>query len=450
MAMKVLDDAAGKQVRCPTCKQAFLVAPTRAPAVAGVAAPSGPGVIRPPSSPSTPTPTECPMCKTPLAPSAISCPECGYLLQADTGADADESPNLCSRTGCGVANPAGVRYCQRCSQLLPHTAGTLIQGRYRIDKQLAEGGFGMVYQSTDVRENNRQVAIKEMICQDPQEFVTRLTFFRREAEVLKALQVLPTVPRFYELIEEGQTAYLALEFVPGTDLMKILEATNRPFTLDQVIEWAKSICDVLTHMHGMTPPVVHRDVKPDNVMLLNDHRSIKLIDFGTARDLGRSQKERMAAKTRVYTAGYAPGEQIIGKPEPRSDLFALAATLYHLVTAKEPNGHHTAQELEGQLNEGGANIPKDQSWFYELLKINLAEDANDRYFSAREIKADLERRRVTKEVGCPKCKAMNKVREPFCGKCGEPLTDPTPPCHYCGKANRMGSRFCIHCGNRLR
>jgi serine/threonine protein kinase len=203
-------------------------------------------------------------------------------------------------------------------------------------------------------------------------------------------------------------------------------------------------------MHSQTPPVVHRDVKPDNIMLLEDRRSIRLIDFGTARDLGRTSKEKQAAKTRVYTEGYAPPEQIVGKPEPRSDLFALAGTMYHLATGKAPEGYYTARELEEQLAGGNGPLPAEHRWFFELIKINLAEDVNERYFSAREVKADLERRRVTKQVACPKCQHLNKVREPYCAKCAEPLTDPTPPCHHCGKSNRMGSRCCIHCGNRLR
>jgi serine/threonine protein kinase len=377
--------------------------------------------------------------------------DCGYLLQADGTGDVEGAPNLCANPACGVANPPGERYCQRCSQPLPHAAGTMLAGRYRIERQIAVGGFGAVYLAVDTKVSNRPVAIKDMICSDPQEFAIRLTFFRREAEILKSLDSLPIVPRVYDLIEQGQSALLALEFIRGTDLLKLMEAnSNKPFKIDQVAEWGKSICDVLTHMHGQMPPLVHRDLKPDNIMLLEDQRSIKLIDFGTARDLGRSQKERMQAKTRVYTEGYAPPEQIIGKPEPRSDLFALAGTMYHLVTGKAPEGFYTARELESQLNDPAGPIPSEHRWFYELLKINLAEDVNERYFSAREIKADLEKRRVTREVACAKCKTSNKVREPYCSKCAEPLTEPTPPCHHCGKTNRMGSRCCIHCGNRLR
>jgi serine/threonine protein kinase len=225
---------------------------------------------------------------------------------------------------------------------------------------------------------------------------------------------------------------------------------NRPFPLDMVIEWGKQICDVLQHMHSLNPPVVHRDVKPDNIMLLADQKTIKLIDFGTARDVGRSLKTRLSSKTRVYTEGYAPPEQIIGKPEARSDLFALAGTLYHLATGKPPEGFYTARELADQLGAGNGAINREKRWFFELIKINLAEDANDRYFSAHELKADLEKRTVTVEQPCKACGAINKVRDPYCVRCSQPLTEVTPPCNHCGKTNRMGSRFCIHCGNRLR
>jgi serine/threonine-protein kinase len=229
-----------------------------------------------------------------------------------------------------------------------------------------------------------------------------------------------------------------------------MEANNNtPFAIEDIITWSRSICDVLQHMHSQTPPLVHRDLKPENIMLLEDKKSIKMIDFGTARDLGRTAKEKLAAKTKVYTEGYAPPEQIIGKPEARSDLFALAGTMYHLATGRAPEGFHTAQDIERELTEPG-KLPADQRWFYELIRVNLSEDVNDRYFSAREIKVDLEKRQVTREIVCAKCQQVNKAREPYCTKCAEALTDPTPPCYHCGKTNRMGSRCCIHCGNRLR
>jgi serine/threonine protein kinase len=376
--------------------------------------------------------------------------DCGYLIQAEPGAGDDGAVNLCTNPACGVANPPGERYCQRCSEVLPTPPGTVLHGRYKVKKMLAKGGFGAVYLAEDAKASNREVAIKDMICNDPQEFAIRLNFFRREAEILRSLASIPIVPRIHDLIEQGQTAHLVMEFIRGQDLLKLMENNNnQPFPLEQVLEWGKAICDVLTHMHSQEPVLVHRDLKPDNIMLLEDGRSIKMIDFGTARDLGKTHQEKMKAKTRVYTEGYAPPEQIVGKPEPRSDLFALAGTLYHLATGKAPEGFYTARELETRLADGG--IPAEQRWFYELVKINLAEDIHERYHSAREIKADLERRRVTREVSCPKCQQANKVREPYCSKCAAPLTAASPPCHHCGFArNHMGSRCCINCGNRLR
>jgi serine/threonine protein kinase len=389
--------------------------------------------------------------------------DCGYLLPGEGATlETEGSPNLCPNPACGVANPAKERFCQRCASPLPTAPGTMLYGRYRVEGLLAIGGFAAVYLATDMASKGespfpRLVALKDMFCSDPHEFAIRFNFFQREAEILRSLANFPVVPRLYDFVHQGQSACLIMEYIRGQDLLKVLEKNgNKPFPLDLVIEWGKSICDVLAHMHSLSPPLVHRDIKPDNIMLLEDQRSIKMIDFGTARDVGRSQKTRLAAKTRVYTEGYAPPEQIIGKPEARSDLFALAGTLYHLATGKAPEGFYTARELEAQLNgskEKGTvslSIPAEQRWLFELIKINLAEDVNDRYFSCRDVKADLERRGITHEVSCPKCQAGNAVRQPYCCQCAAPLTDSMPGCNHCGRPNRMGSRYCIYCGNRLR
>lgn len=485
--IRIPDSAAGRQVRCPSCKKEIAVGQnlSLAPAALSVAA-AGPaaeagsmskvnrvvevlGTYRskkaeaedsahPKELSASTTPTVCPACKTTLLPGAVACLDCGYLISSDSAPESEGTPTLCANPACGVANSSKDRICQRCGSPLPASPGTILHGRYRIERQLALGGFGAVYQATDIKESDRPVAVKDMICADPQEFTIRMNFFRREAEILRSLQNNPIVPRIFDFIQQGQSAHLIMELIRGQDLLKIMDRRdNQPFSLEQVVGWGQSICDVLAHMHNQSPPLVHRDLKPDNIMLLDDQSAIKLIDFGTARDLGRTQRTRMAAKTRVYTEGYAPPEQIIGKPEPRSDLFALAGTLYHLATGKPPEGFYTARELEIQLTADSASpgnnlerIPEHQRWFFELIRINLAEDANERYFSAREFKADLERGQVTREVICPKCQAANKVREPYCLKCAAPLTDPTPPCAHCGKLNRMGSRCCIYCGNRLR
>ena len=370
--LKIPDGATGK-LRCPLCQQIFAVQPAparesvaaRVGAATGAKVPSGnlaklnAGSIASPTVPLPAAPefarpaaisNRCPACSAKLPRGAALCPECGYLVRDDgEPLEEEEAPNLCPNTACGVANPAGEHICQRCGSPLPIPAGTVLHDRYRLDKLLAIGGFAAVYRAFDLRQDNRPVAIKDMICPEPQEFSIRLNFFQREAQILRALESLPIVPRLYEFRHEGQSAQLILEYIAGQDMLKLMEANgNTPFPFDRVVDWGQSICEVLSHLHSLTPPIVHRDVKPENIMLLEDQRSIKMIDFGTARGIGRSQKTRMASKTRVFTEGYAPPEQILGKPEARSDLFALAGTLYHLATGRAPEGYYTARELEAE------------------------------------------------------------------------------------------------------
>lgn len=467
---RVADVFAGRQVRCPFCKQVFVAhrcedeAPTAVRPQGAAATPSAVAVTLPRpvvvngsgtgssaglAQASSPV-SHCPSCKSDLK-GQTACASCGWMQRnGSPGVEAEEQPLLCTNPACGTANSRQARYCARCQAMLPSPPGTVLHDRYRVDKLLAIGGFGGVYLAHDVKAN-RPVAIKDMLAADQAEFTTRLNFFRREAEILKLLDHSPIVPKVYDFIEDGQSAHLIMEFIPGRDLLKVLESqNNKPFPVDLVCQWGQQICDVLTLLHSQQPPVIHRDLKPDNIMLLEDGKSIRLIDFGTARELGKTARSRVAAKTRVYTEGYAPPEQVIGKPEVRSDLFALAGTLFQLVTGKAPEGQYTAMELRDMLGTQSGTIAADQRWLYEIIATNLAEDANERYFTAREIKADLQRKAVTTSTICPVCRHVNKVREPHCSQCATPLTEPMPGCLHCGKVNRLGSRFCTQCGGRLR
>lgn len=460
---RVADVFAQRQVRCPFCKEVFVAravedeAPTAVrppnsspiqPVAQSVSLPRPNGAVNQASS--LTIPAQCPGCKAPLHGKA-TCGQCGWMPAANgLHVEAEEQPLICTNPACGTANHRQARYCARCQAMLPSPPGTMLHGRYRVDKLLAIGGFGGVYLAHDVQAN-RPVAIKDMLASDPAEFATRLNFFRREAEILRLLDHSPIVPRVYDFIEDGQSAHLMMEYIPGKDLLQVLDSQGgRPFAIDLVAQWGQQICDVLTLLHSQQPSIIHRDLKPDNIMLLEDGKSIRLIDFGTARELGKTAKSRVAAKTRVYTEGYAPPEQVIGKPELRSDLFALAGTLYQLLTGKAPEGQYTAMELRDMLGSQPGSIPTEHRWLYEIIATNLAEDANDRYFTAREIKADLQRKAVTTSAICPACRHINKVREPHCSQCATPLTEVMPGCLNCGKLNRQGSRFCIQCGMRLR
>src|SRR5262249_22088596 len=147
-------------------------------------------------------PKKCPSCGADLLEGAIACMDCGYLIQTEAAAASEaDAPHLCPNPACGVANPPGERNCQRCSTPLPTASGTMLHGRYRIETLLAMGGFGAVYLASDTKQSTRAVAIKDMICADPQEFAIRLNFFRREAEILRSLESIGIVPRVYDLIE---------------------------------------------------------------------------------------------------------------------------------------------------------------------------------------------------------------------------------------------------------
>jgi serine/threonine-protein kinase len=357
----------------------------------------------------------------------------------------EEKLNVCTNPICGTLNPPGERLCQRCNSPLPGAIGQMIAGKYRLEQPLATGGFGVVYRATIV-ETGEAVAVKEMIATDPKEFGIRRTFFRREADILRALQHVPIVPRLFDYIEDGGAAYLVIEFIPGDNLLTLLDKPDAvPFPMPQVAAWGAKICEALAHMHRMSPPLIHRDMKPENIMLLPDGVTIRLIDFGTAREMGHGVKERGVAKTKVYTEGYAPPEQIIGKPEPRSDLFAMAGTLYHLATGQAPEGHFTGRELTKKLPE----MPEGDRWFYELVAINLSEDVCDRYLTARDMKGDLERRSITREIYCPTCGTPTPAREPYCRGCAAPMAPAGPTCHKCERPTLLGSRFCVTCGARL-
>lgn len=392
--------------------------------------------------------TTCPVCGAGLPDDAATCLDCGFSrspLAVPPKPEADDKLNVCPNQACGTLNPPGERLCQRCNTPLPGAIGQVVAGKYRIDQDLATGGFGVVYKATDTTAG-RPVAVKEMIAADPREFTLRRTFFRREAEILRALQHVPIVPRLYDFVEEGAAAYLVIEFIPGSNLLTLLDRPGAtPFPVPKVAGWGAKIAEALAHMHRMTPPVVHRDMKPENVMLLPDGETIRLIDFGTARDLGVGAKERGVAKTKVYTEGYAPPEQVIGKPEPRSDLFALAGTLYHLATGRAPEGFFTGREVAKDLS----TYPPSERWFWELLAVNLAEDVNDRYLSARDLRGDLERGSVTREVFCAKCGNPTPAREPYCRGCAAPMAPAGGPCPKCERATLMGCRYCVTCGARL-
>ncbi len=210
------------------------------------------------------------------------------------------------------------------------TPDTLIHDRYRIIRAIGKGGMGAVYEAFDVRLQS-PVALKQMIVEG--ESLSRA--FAREAQLLASLRH-QALPRVIDHFVDHQGQFLVMEFIPGDDLATLLQKRGAPFPVDQALSWADTLLDALDYLHSQQPPVIHRDIKPQN-MKLTPRGEIILLDFGLAKGATAAQTRSMTGSVFGYTPQYAPLEQIKGSgTEPRSDLYSLGATLYNLLTGTPP------------------------------------------------------------------------------------------------------------------
>lgn len=211
-------------------------------------------------------------------------------------------------------------------------AGTVLQQRYRINRQIGQGGMGAVYIATDERFGS-VVAIKETLFMDS----NFRKAIEREARLLNSLRHA-ALPRVSDHFEENNSQVLVMEYIQGEDLGHILEEHGKPFGVDEVVKWADQLLDALDFLHNQDVPVIHRDIKPQNLKLTAAGQII-LLDFGLAKGNPTDAGHHTAAKSIFgYSRNYASLEQIQGTgTDPRSDLYALGATLYHLVTGVPPD-----------------------------------------------------------------------------------------------------------------
>ena len=212
-------------------------------------------------------------------------------------------------------------------QLAP---GTLVLGRFFVERALGKGGMSNVYLTRDqhFRHPNNQRSLKEMISKLDEQ--TNLSNFEREANVLASLRH-ERIPRVYDYFTIYRRAYLVLDYIEGQDLEAVLHDMPGVPQPEEVVDWMLQLCGTVEYLHERPIPVVFRDLKPNNIILTPDGH-IVLIDFGIAKLL----QQTGAIDTNVGTQGYAAHEMYEGRAEPRSDIFALGAMMHHLLTRTDP------------------------------------------------------------------------------------------------------------------
>lgn len=269
-------------------------------------------------------------------------------------------------------------------------AGNILQNRYRIEKQIGQGGMGKVFVAVDERFGST-VAIKETFFED--ENLSKA--FEREARLLNSLKH-PALPKVSDYFAEESGQFIVMEFIPGDDLSEIMEKTDKAFSVEEVLNWADQLCDALKYLHTQDMPVIHRDIKPQNLKLTPAGQII-LLDFGLAKGNANDASHKTQAKSIFgYSRNYASLEQIQGTgTDPQSDIYSLAATIYHLMTGIPP-----ADALTRAMNVLNAKtdplipanlvnrkIPKGVA---QVLQQSMALNANERPISAVEMRLMLE------------------------------------------------------------
>lgn len=210
--------------------------------------------------------------------------------------------------------------------------GSVVDGKYKILNKIGQGGMSIVYLAMNERAN-KQWAIKEVRKDGVKNFEVVKQGLVVETDLLKKLNH-PNLPSIIDVIDGDGTFLIVMDYIEGRHLESVVKeygAQNQ----EDVIDWAKQLCDVLSYLHSRKPPIIYRDMKPSNIMLKPDGK-VMLIDFGTAREFKESS---VADTTCLGTQGYAAPEQYggHGQTDARTDIYCLGATLYHLLTGHNPS-----------------------------------------------------------------------------------------------------------------
>ncbi|MFN0121319.1 MAG: serine/threonine protein kinase [Blastocatellia bacterium] len=315
---------------------------------------------------------------------------------------------------------------------------TILQNRYLIHRLLAQGGMGAVYEAHDQRLGN-VVALKETFFSE--DYLREA--FHREASMLAALRH-QSLPKVIDHFTENDGQFLVMEFIRGDDLARLLELYKGPIPVRDVMHWGDQLLGALEYLHTQSQPVIHRDIKPQNLKL-NERGEIILLDFGLAKGARAGHTASAGQSVRGYTLSYAPLEQIQGEgTDPRSDLYSAAATLYHLMTGVVPPDALTrATAVIGgapdPLIPASQVNPKVPPLVASVLQQALTQDRQQRFASAT-----IMRRAMQNALNSPaQAQTQPGVRETG-AQPAQPATAEQRPAPVTAPENQAPARRVVH------
>jgi serine/threonine-protein kinase len=328
---------------------------------------------------------------------------------------------------------------RKAAKLKPLDEGTILNGRYEIVRKIGGGGMGAVYLANDRNLGGVLRAVKEMVQSyiESEQQDKAVSDFKRESLLLTSLEhpAIPTIFDYFFDEKEGRF-YLVMKYISGGDLAGRLRAAPEG-RIDEksVTEWAIQIADVLDYLHNHEPSIVYRDLKPANVMIDGNSGRVMLIDFGIARWVNKEEK----GVTAVGTMGYAPPELFSGNVEPRSDIYSLGSTMFHLLTGADPQSNPLLI-FDFQKNPRPRQINSQLSDQIEQILIRSVEyNSEARFASAAEMRDALKEHLTNLQVGkvtygvkvAPSNRAFSE-QAVFCGFCGKQIVATDVFCAFCG------------------
>lgn len=326
----------------------------------------------------------------------------------------------------------------------PLEAGTLLHSRYEIVRRIGGGGMGAVYLAKDRNLGDAPRAVKEMIQSniDESQHEKAVGDFRRESMLLSSLehQSIPTIYDYFYDDGAGRF-YLVMKYISGGDfLARLRNAPGGRLDEKTVADWGCQVADVLYYLHRQNPPIIYRDLKPANLMIDGNSGRVMLIDFGIARWVQKEEK----GVTAVGTMGYAPPELFSGKVEPRSDIYSLGATMFHLLTGADPQDNPLLI-FDFNKNPRPRQITPSLSNEMESILMRAVEyKPENRFRSAaemRDVLSDHLERLRTGQVTYGMTPGTNvsanlktmQVEMVYCGFCGGRIAADDVYCAHCGQ-----------------